>query len=118
MVNVGGGWVDPAGAAPQITPGENGYLAPISLSPWENPYTPQATAHQSYADTQLPKIQNNIQSMSQKAQKSDYPTFPNAFGLGSQNAFSSTQSQPTITTGSQSFNPWSLQGEALARGNY
>jgi len=63
----------------------------------------------------IPGMQQNAQSqmnaMNAYAQSTQYPAMENDYGLGSQPQ--AAKADPGAT--SRGFNPWSLQGEALAR---
>lgn len=103
---------------PQITPGQNGYLAPLEQTNWKNPWTDIAQADSGIAQAgvtqgqqDLAGLQSQMQSYSQ--QSSPYPSYPNAGGLGSQQAFGPSQPAPAVA--GSSTNPWSFQGEANAR---
>lgn len=118
---------------PQITPGSNGYLAPLPQQNWENPWAGIASADSATAATGVPEGMQNLQGMqdasAQYSQMSaPYPSFPNSAGLGSQNAFSAAPPTPAFAPSpgvhggsefsppvSQGFNPWSLSGESNAR---
>lgn len=102
-------------------PNKSGYLPMLPVPEMgENPYSAAATASQSHLNTalgfmgQLPEMQQNLQSRMQAfEQKSQYPSFPNEAGLGSQQPF--TPAATTALTTGAGFTPWTLQGEALSR---
>lgn len=118
---------------PQITPGSNGYLAPIQGSTATNPWAIDDTSQAiSQGNQNLAQMQTGIQNYAQSS--APYPTFQNSAGIGSQSAFSGPPptSQPALQVdasnqgsssvaaqqpymGSTGFNPWSLKGEALSR---
>lgn len=124
-------------AQPQITPGQNGYLAPLTQSdyganPWAS--TPGETeAIQTQVNQGTQNVQNMATAGANYAQQSaPYPSYPNSAGLGSQNAFGAPAVQVDATnaasssavsaasatptdSGSRGFNPWSLRGEAMSR---
>lgn len=90
-----------------------------------NPWTALAQQSESTAMERMPQLQANVDAaQSQVTQfqgQNNYPTFPNAMGLGSQNPLSTPQppqapsakAEPSAT--SRAFSPWSLTGEALSR---
>lgn len=104
------------------------YLPPVPVptqegNPWTNvasSYEQSAGSAANTAATRIPEMQANVQNM-----QSQYPTFPNQFGIGSQQPFSlgasppTTQPAPTSPStpdaGNRGFNPWSLTGEANSR---
>lgn len=111
---------------PQITPGSNGYLAPLEQVNYTNPWAAPAAQDSAQIPGMLAKGRANLsglQSQMSGMQNMDqYPSFPNSGGLGSQQAYANQppvqsqqqyQASPTpMTTGA---NPWSFQGEAMAR---
>lgn len=68
------------------------------------------------AAANIPGMQQNTQaqinSMNAYANSTQYPAMQNDYGLGSQPQ-AAAKADPGAT--SRGFNPWSLQGEALAR---
>lgn len=114
----------------QITPGQDGYQALLEIPDYgENPYS--AIAQQSFQQMQasgqaaqqgVEAAMGKIESQGQQLAKmqSGYPSFPNDFGLGSQQV---SQAPPQASapppagpsSASSGMNPWSMQGEALSR---
>jgi len=74
------------------------------------PATPPSVSNLSNV---LPNQLGNLQAKA-SADAAQYPAMPNNYGLGTPTSPITTVSQDA---GSRSFNPWSLQGEANARGN-
>lgn len=81
------------------------------------------------AQMNLGNLQSQFSSMQgMDTQGQAYPSFPNAGGFGSQNPYAASTPPPAASTPaampmmnasptptSSSFNPWSLQGEAMSR---
>lgn len=92
-----------------------------------------ATSGINQANQQMNNMGMQSQAFGGASQSSAYPSYPNSYGLGSQNPMSgyqpaaptqaapmlgSTAPAPTTSTvdpSSRGFNPWSLQGESNAR---
>lgn len=111
-----------AGYVPPTTYGYTGSGAPPDLSNLTNPYAAQQAADSA---SMLQGAQESAQRMnSLQGQVNAYPAYGNDYGLGS--AIPGSASNPdygtapvTITmpdASSRGFNPWSLQGESIARG--
>ena len=106
----------------------NGYINSIPTPDYgANPWT-QVTQDsfgyfnnaQNTALTQIPQMQQNLQNQQSQysAFSSQYPTFPNAAGIGSQEPMGQPQvkQQPQQQAGAgQSFNPYSLVGDDNTR---
>lgn len=109
----------------------NGYQAQFQMGAQQNPYDSLIGQGSQMAGQDVRASQNNQSNLGGQQQNymqflaSSYPSFPNAAGAGNQMAAKApevpgtgvvgngVQSQPVYA--SQSFNPWSLQGEALSR---
>ena len=106
--------------------GSNGYVKGLTWANPNNPYAAQATADTNAANQAQQYSQSNIQAMQGQFDKAagNYPSFPNTFGLGNSQGLGGAQAtgpqgpvtQPGNDSGSRGFNPWSLVGEATARG--
>jgi hypothetical protein len=88
------------------------------MNPWsQNPMPPMQPPQMPAAMPQ------GVQQPLPQQPQSEYPSFPNSLGLGSQVPFNNPPSpgyqggqvinQPML--GGAAFNPWSLQGEAMSR---
>ncbi len=106
-------------------------------NPWavtsdtKNPYLAGFDSATDSALSGIPQVQKNIEGM-QGQMNSQYPTYPNPYGIGSGSsqgdtgAVPGTASNPNYLTkpvsvtvpdsASRGFNPWSLTGESNARG--
>lgn len=124
---------------PQITPGSNGYLAPMAVPNYgPNPWQGMIPGDSQAATAGLQQGQQNLQSMGQgmtsyaNTSGGAYPTFPNSAGLGSQDGGNSSVQAaqapaaapsapaPDFSTAlsdasSRGGNPWSFKGEAMSR---
>lgn len=105
---------------------DHGYINYLTPNYGSNPWSSQAGSQQnqymaSASAAAMPNQGQGYQNLQTQLQQyqSQYPSFPNSMGLGSQVPYQSTAQpqqaplEPTNT--SRGFNPWSLQGEALSR---
>ena len=116
--------------SPQYDP--NGYMAQFATPDQQNPYSGLSAQGGQMAGLDSRAAQNPQSSLNAQSQnyaqyaEQSYPSYPNAAGAGNQMAAQNvpqvpgtgvqgngTQAQPTYA--SQSFNPWSLTGEAMSR---
>lgn len=117
-------------------------MDPLLSNPWQinttgsqpaamNPYLSQisqgmgqVSMDQNAASQGAQTGQQNISGMQNAINAQSYPSFPNSMGLGTQTGYGTMPTQappmqpqnqivPDMT--SRGFNPWSLQGEAMAR---
>lgn len=87
--------------------------ADVGPSPWDEALKQSQQNMQTAqkASLQIPQLQQNLQQSI-----NSYPAFENEFGLGGPpiGGQARQSAQPTPSVASRGFNPWSLQGEALA----
>ena len=111
----------------------NGYMnflptPEYGANPWSSMVQTQqgnVNTAQGTAGSMLPQYQQNMQNQmsafGQYLNTSGYPSFPNPGGFGSQTGYTQGSSPATNQTKTDSgaisrgLNPWSLQGEAMAR---
>lgn len=111
----------------------NGYMNQFAYDPGQNPYSgiiAQGSQMAGQDARAAMNPQSQVNSLNQSYMQylaNSYPSFPNSAGAGNQQAGEApppqvpgtgvqgngVQSQPVYA--SQSFNPWSLQGEAMSR---
>lgn len=106
-------------------------VAPVMPTESQNPWTQQLNNDQAagamldpYRQQTLSQVQGQMSNYAGDA--SQYPAMANAYGLGQSQPIPGAASNPgylsqpiTVTvpdTASRGFNPWSLTGEANARG--
>lgn len=113
----------------QPKPNANGYLPLVDVpsqagNPWSSPLGQQeamlsrAVGFQAMIPNYQASLDQQMSAMNGYALSTQYPSYPNEFGLGSQTPFGapSTPTQPANpSASSRGFNPWSLMGEALSR---
>ena len=112
-------------AAPEITPGQAGYLGPAEQTNWgPNPWQIDDVSGQMQAgQTNLMRMQDQMQAYGQSSapeqtSASNYPSFPNSMGLGSQQPYpvpaamnpQSSNSAGLYQNGQTS--PWVFAGDA------
>lgn len=116
-----------------------GYVQPLQYTPQVNPFINEATQVNKQAQADTGYATSNLSSLQMKQAMSQYPTLPNAYGLGNSQQFRASPQGPgpaltgenaiaptgpmagnltqsSTNQSSTGFNPWSLVGEASARG--
>ncbi len=116
-----GGGMQAPGATPRML--GVGTEAPDPTNPYLDQLSTQVNALNAETQTGMsqaqaaPGIMQGYQNQmgQQQGLDSQYPTFPNAAGLGTQSAYQPAPQSNYTPVSSGSFNPWSMKGEALSR---